>query len=721
MRKATIIKCIALTLIATLFQGWFLDLSEQNLAVLVDPRIGTEHRPEGDGLACGYTYPGAAWPFGMVQFTPSFFAPEKGFVINQLSGAGCAHMGNFPVIPLAGIIDRSPGGMTGFQPYENILVSHAGYFAASMSDGVQTELTVSDRVGYARFEFPAEGTKGTVIIGSGVNTTKVSDAFVRITSDRSCEGYSEGGDFCGTTTPYRIYFAAEFDRPAEVLGTWEGRKLKKKCRKEAKGPKSGAWFTFDTSPTDHVQYRIAVSFVSVENAKSNLKAQSREFNFESTRNLAEASWNNALGKIRIQSADNDRKVQFYTNLYHSLIHPNLVSDVNGDYMGADFKVHRDTVRPHYSSFSTWDTYRTQAQLLSILFPEESSDMVQSAIDFADQSGGYGRWVLANIETGIMQGDPMSALIANSYAFGARTFDQERAYYHMNRGATIPGLRSQDQEIRPHLSEYIEHGTTFASMMLEYTSADFAIGRFARQALGREKEALMFIERAANWKKIFNPDLNWLNSRYPSGPWKDITHDWREGTYKNYFWMVPYDLHALIDTIGGKDFAEKRLDTLFLRLDASYHDDWFASGNEPDFQVPWIYNWTNAPWKTSQVIDRILTEMYNSSPSGLPGNEDLGAMGAWYVFASIGLYPMIPGVGGVTVSAPQFDKVQIDLKGGELLIQGGGPGRYIQSLNLNGSEYRSTWVDWKELENGGRLNYETTKDPDPNWGISIDPP
>lgn len=694
-----------------------ISINAQDYAKKVDTRIGSV----GNGLGCGFNYVGASYPFGMVQFTPSFFSPQKGFVINQLSGAGCPHMGNFPVLPLEGSISKSPNDMNNYPKFKDINKANAGYLSVTMEDKTNVDLTVSKRSGIAKFNFSNTTEEGSVIIGSGVNSTFVTNSRVQITSPSTCEGFSEGGEFCGTETKYRVYFAAEFNRPANKTGTWIRGALLDSVD-YAYGKNSGAYFTFNTEDNKEVQYRIAISYVSIENAKENLKSADKGWEFDKYKEHAENAWNDKLGTIAIKTENKDREKQFYTHFYHSLIHPNIVSDVNGQYMGADYNVHQVKDGDYYSSFSVWDTYRTQAQLVAMLFPDEASDMMQSAVDFADQCGGYGRWVLANIETGIMQGDPTSILIANSYAFGARNFDLQKAYYHMKRGATIPLLRSQDQEIRPYLTEYINHGSTFASMMLEYTSADFAIGQFAEQAIGNEADAKFFISRSQNWKNIYNPKLNWLCSRYPGGKWKDITHDWREATYKNYFWMVPYNLKSLIDTIGGKDFAEKRLDELFVRLDASYEEDWFAAGNEPDFQVPWIYNWTNSPNKTSLVIHRIFDEIYNSSPSGLPGNDDLGTMGAWYVFASVGLYPMIPGVGGFSINIPQFEEVAITLPNGELNIKGGGIEMpYIKSLSLNGEEYKSTWIDWDDIKTGGEIEYKTTKKTIVNWGIIEESP
>jgi putative alpha-1,2-mannosidase len=260
-------------------------------------------------------------------------------------------------------------------------------------------------------------------------------------------------------------------------------------------------------------------------------------------------------------------------------------------------------------------------------------------------------------------------------------------------------------------------------MLEYTSSDFAIGKFAINALNKIEDSNFFINRSQSWNNIYNPKLKWLNSKYPNNVWKDITHDWREGTYKNYFWMVPYNLKGLIDKIGGNEFAENRLDSLFSRLDAKYEEDWFAAGNEPDFQVPWIYNWIKKPNKTTETIKRILDEQYNSSSKGLPGNDDLGTMGAWYVFASIGLYPMIPGVGGLSINIPSFDEVLINFPDKKTLkiITSNTDNFYTKSLLFNNKSHNSTWITWDKIKKGGILTFETTKNKQSNWGELETPP
>ncbi|MDB3937378.1 GH92 family glycosyl hydrolase [Flavobacteriaceae bacterium] len=707
----------------TVFYILFLFFSttfSQQLSEIVDTRIGTK----GESLACGYSFIGATYPFGMVQFTPSFFSPQKGFVVTQLSGAGCSNMGNFPVVPMAGNLKDSPFDMNSLDPFESVNNASAGYLSVNSKNDITSRLTVTKRSAIAQFKFK-NSKKGTIIIGSGVNSSDakhIKNSEINITSSTTCEGFTEGGDFCGTETPYKVYFAAEFDRPANELGTWSGNELTQSLIN--KGKNSGAFFTFSTENNNEVYYRIAISFVSIENAKENLMSEKLNTSFDGYLTNTQNVWNKHLSKIKITTTNDDKKIQFYTNFYHSLIHPNIVSDINGDYMGADFKVYNNSNgKEHYSSFSVWDTYRTQAQLLAMLFPKESSEMMQSLVNFAEQAGGYGRWILANIETGIMQGDPTPILISNSFAFGAKDFDHKKAYKYMYNGAMVPRLNSQKQEIRPYLTEYINNGHTFASMMLEYTSSDFAIGQFALQALNKKNDAKLFIDRSQNWNNIYNPKIKWLNSKYPNNVWKDITHDWREGTYKNYFWMVPYNLKGLINKIGGNEFAEKRLDTLFTRLDAKYEDDWFAAGNEPDFQVPWTYNWINKPNKTSQTISRILNEQYNSSVSGLPGNDDLGTMGAWYVFASIGLYPMIPGVGGFSINIPAFENISINLPNNKILkINKTGPDNFfIKSLSFNDTSHNSTWINWNKISKGGVLSFEIANNNQSNWGINETPP
>lgn len=683
----------------------------------VNTLIGTK----GVGLASGYLYPGATYPYGMVQFTPSYFSKRSGFVINQLSGAGCEHMGNFPTFPLKGKLEFSPNNILDCRINVSDEKGHAGYYEAIVQEDIKAKLTVTERTGMASYEFPANQHYGTVIIGGGVSATPIEQAAIAITAPNRCEGYAEGGNFCGLRTPYKVYFVAEFDTDALETGTWKGEKLKSGAT-FAEGSSSGVYFTFDVNQKKNIQYKIGVSYVSVENARENLKAENSGWDFLQIQSRAEDKWNYYLGKIEVEGTNPDRRTQFYTHLYRSFAHPNVCSDVNGEYMGADFKVYK-TRSKHYTSFSNWDTYRTQIQLLAMLDPQVASDIVISHQLFAEQSGGsFPRWVMANIETGVMQGDPTSILVANAYAFGARDYDPKPLFKIMRKGAEEPGATSQGVETRPGLKQYLEKGYYNASIQLEYTSADFAIGQFALHAVGDEFASWRYFHFARSWKNLFNPETGWLQSRNPDGSWKPLSEDFRESTYKNYFWMVPYNIAGLVDIIGGKENAEKRLDEFFNRLDAGYNDAWFASGNEPSFHIPWVYNWIGRPYKAQEIVNRVLNEQYSSEIDGLPGNDDLGTMGAWYVFACIGLYPEIPGVGGFTVNTPIFSSVKIHLKKGDIVIKGGSERNiYIRGMKLNGKPYDSTWLDWKQVSNGATIEYSTSGSPNKSWGTKTLPP
>ena len=553
-------------LLLVLIGGWG-SLSAQSAGSNYSRQVNTLIGTKGVGLTSGYLYPGATYPYGMVQFTPSYFSKRSGFVINQLSGGGCEHMGNFPTFPVKGKLKMSPDNILNYRINISEEKGHAGYYEAMVQEDIKAKLTVTERTGMASYEYPADQQYGTVIIGGGISATPIEQAAIVITAPNKCEGYAEGGNFCGLRTPYKVYFVAEFDTDALESGTWKRNELKPNTT-FAEGEYSGVYFTFDVNKKKNIQYKIGVSYVSVENARENLKAENTGWDFLQIQNQAESKWNHYLGKIEVEGTNPDRTTQFYTHLYRSFIHPNVCSDVNGEYMGADFKVHKSRSK-HYTSFSNWDTYRTQIQLLSILDPEVVSDIVISHQLFAEEAGGaFPRWVMANIETGVMQGDPTPILISNAYAFGARNYDPKPIFKTMRKGAEEPGAMSQEVEARPGLKQYLDKGYYNASIQLEYTSADFAIAQFALHAVGDEFASWRYFHFARSWKNLYNPETGWLQSRNPDGSWKPLTEDFRESTYKNYFWMVPYDIAGLIEIIGGKAAAEKRLDEFFTRLDAA---------------------------------------------------------------------------------------------------------------------------------------------------------
>jgi predicted alpha-1,2-mannosidase len=686
----------------------------QDYSQLVDTKIGSK----GDGN----TLVGATVPFGMVQFAPPFYETRLGFSVNQLSGAGCVIMGNFPLFPVEGAMSTSPNDMRGPWPNRVMNTTTAGYYAATQNK-INCELTATKRTGMGRFTFTDETTTGSFELGSGVAGKVLSNASVVITGSNTVEGFADGGGFCGLSAPYKVYFAAEFDRNFTSSGTWTGTTLHPGSS-DATGNNSGAFFSFDVCSNKTVQYKIGISYVSIENAKANLASENAGWDFDAVKASAITLWNSMLGRIEVSGGTENYKKQFYTALYHSLLHPSIFSDTNGQYIGPDNKIHTATGN-YYSGWSNWDTYRTQSQLISLLAPDEAGDMITSIVTFAQQGGGgFPRWVMANQETGIMLGDPTSIIVANAWSFGAQNFDKNACLSVMRKGADEPGtISSNDQETRPDLAQYLYYGFTWSpSETLELTSSDFAIAQFARQAFGENNLYNVYLKRAQNWKNLYNKSNTWINARNQSGTWRLLSEYWTESTYKNYFWMVPYNLKTLIDTIGGKDAATTRLDELFVKLNAGYSDAWYASGNEPDFQVPWIYNWTGKPYKTQAIIRKIINEQFSSAPEGLPGNDDLGALSSWLVFAYMGLYPEIPGYGGFSINSPVFEDIKIHLKTGTIHITGGSPvNQYIQGMSLNSVPYNSTWLSFDDVKNGATINYTLGNVPDNVWGASAEPP
>jgi predicted alpha-1,2-mannosidase len=454
--------------------------------------------------------------------------------------------------------------------------------------------------------------------------------------------------------------------------------------------------------------------VSSENAWQNLKAELPGWDFDQVRADANRRWNHVLGRILVDGGSERDKKVFYTALYHSLLHPNLSSDVNGQYLGFDGAVHSGT---HYANFSGWDIYRSQIQLLALLFPERTGEIVQSLIEDAGQCGALPKWANNNDETGIMVGDPGPILVANAFAFGADHFDQQSALALMAKSALVPGTRCNGHEIRPHLKDYLERGfipqevfslVGWSSTLLEYASSDFAISRYAR-ALGDPTLAASVFSHSANWKNIFDqksglirPKLGggWLTPFSASFPW-----GFTEGNSAQYSWMIPFDVASEIEFWGGNSAAIERLDSFTTRLNAYMYSPHLWIGNEPGFLAPWLYDWMGASGETQKLLARIRTESFSDEAGGLPGNDDLGATSSWYVWNVLGLYPAIPGVGGFAVSQPAFPRIRIHLESGGLLELATHSQGVIQALEIDGSTWGRSWIPWEILKDGARLSFE----------------
>ncbi|MBV9846311.1 MAG: GH92 family glycosyl hydrolase [Kutzneria sp.] len=743
----------------------------EDLATWVNPYIGTQpgDADMGTGGGAANTFPGADVPFGMVQWSPDTVTLQhggyyyqdnriKGFSLTHLSGAGCDTYQDIPFMPFVGDVTDSPA--TSPAKYISTF-SHAnekvtaGAYSVNLDNGAKVELTATQRTGAGRFSYPAGGT-ATLLVNTSGSIMGTDDAEVTI-GKNTISGYANSGHFCGTNDRYRVYFTAQFDQDFATVGTWHNGAVtpgKTSDRGESRakapnvardgstpraglsrsvepldttvsGPGSGAYVTFDTLKSATVNARVGISFTSAEGALANLKAENSDRPFDQVAAAARESWNDRLNQIQVGGGTNDQRTIFYTALYHSLLQPNVFSDVDGRYAGFDGQVHTVTGgHVIYTNFSGWDVYRSEVQLLALLAPKETSDIVYSMMRFAEQGGSWDRWTVANDYTGVMNGDPYHAIVSSVYAFGAKDFDAYRALLLMVRGATQP---TKGYVERPGLTDYMKLGYVpgVASDTLEYTSADFAIAQLARR-LGDSATYDTFIKRAQNWQNLYNPATGYLQPRTVDGsfssPFKAESPDgYTEGNAAQYRWMVPYNYQGLITALGGDQAVNDQLDEFFTKLNAGPHDAHAFLGNEPTLETPWIYDYTGAPYKTQALINRVRQEIWKAGPDGLVGNDDLGEMSSWYVWAALGMYPEVPGRAELTLNTPEFPSAVITRPGGQRITINA-PGvststAYIGSLKVNGQDWTKPWLPESFANTGGTLDFTTQSTPNTAWGAA----
>ncbi len=697
----------------------------------VNPFIGTSPSPLGEP---GNTYPGATRPFGMLNWGPDQVkgryyrfenASTRGFSLTHLSGPGCPAFGDVPILPMLGAPAQSPAAQP--EAYEaeynpNDQVAEPGYYGVKLGSGIEVQLAAAVHSGIAELRFPASGGAHTVLLDLSRNLTHVTGAEVHV-QDRTITGWVASGGFCNKRNEYRLYFILRVDETPVKAGTFDDLQFTAGNGSQH-GPRIGAYISFPVEArTVHV--KVGLSYVGVANAELNLKREIPDWDLDKEREDARAAWNKVLEKIEVKGGAEAQRRVFYTALYHALLHPSTFSDVNGEYLGFDEHVHNTKGRTQYADFSGWDIYRCQVQLIAMLLPNVAGDMAQSLIEDAEQGGGLPRWSVANNEAGSMVGDPSDLILANIYAFGGRGFDTTLALKEMLRGANDPEARVRWSTERPHLDEYLRRGFVqqdignhigAASITLEYTSADFAISRFAK-ALGDTAAARTFLMRSGNWRKIFDPDTRYIRARAADGkflpefdPGSGV--GFVEGNSAQYTWMVPYDLGGVIAAIGGPDEANARLDKYFSQYGRYKGGPYFRISNEPSFGCPWIYNWTGRPWRTQEVVRKTLMDLFSDTHGGIPGNDDLGATSAWAVFAQLGIYPEIPAVGGFTLNSPIFPDVTLTLGAHELHIGAkGAPDEiYIQNTVLDGKVV-SNWIPWDKFSTAKRLEFTLSALPD----------
>jgi predicted alpha-1,2-mannosidase len=729
---------------------------------LVNPFIGTG----SGGAVVGSVneFPGASAPFGMVAWSPDTSSRPSaggygyddssisGFSVTHVAGAGCGIAGDLPILPVTGDITTDPESDS--QPFSHATeTAHPGSYSVTLGSGssaIGASLAATTRTGIGDFAYPAT-TSADLLFKVGDSQATETGATVSIAGDDEVTGSISAGKFCDMPNSYTVYFAARFDRPFASHGTWDGGTVTPGSS-SASGASSGAWVSFDTTSDSRVGLKVAISYVSTANAQANLRAEDPGWSEPAVAAKTRAQWRSLLDEIRIGGGTPDQRTEFYTALYHALLDPSTFSDDNGQYLGLDGKVHRAARgQAQYTTFSGWDIYRDEVPLLASVAPAQASAMAQSLVNDARQGGWLPKWPVAASYTGMMGGDSADAILAESYAFGARDFDTSGALAAMVKGATrLPDASDEGQGYyteRPGLAGYLANGYApndeatsgsavpdGASLTLEYATDDFAISALASD-LGQDGTGRAFRRRSQNWTNIFNTDSGFLQPRDASGdfPSGDPVTDglssfgqsgFQEGNAAQYAWMVPQDLGGLISAMGGNAAADSRLDTFFSQDNGGANDPYYWAGNETDLLAPWIYDYAGEPYKTQAEVHTLLDNVYSDSPGGEPGNDDLGAMSSWYVWGSLGLYPETPGAPVLALGAPVFPLVRLDLPGHHLTISAPGASDrgFVTGMSVNGRSYDRDWLPSQDLTGGAgggptTVSMRISGTPDTHWAAA----
>jgi predicted alpha-1,2-mannosidase len=726
--------------------------SADDLTRHVDPFIGT--------LGGGFTFPGAAAPYGMVQLSPDtdgYFAYTgyqwgdafiRGFSHVHIESMGVHAGGDVPFMPTVGpIVSTDPNLFKA--PFSHAAESASpGYYSVRLlGSGVLAELTAGERVGVHRYTFPPANQANVIIdaghtaAGSDIGTVGVQRASIAITDARTVLGTEHNG-----SDHYDVHFAARFSKPFTKFGTWDSAGAKPvDGDATADGDGAGAYVSFNTIADQAVLVKVGISFVSRANALANLDSElpgATDFPFDAVHAATEAKWNDALHAIVVDGGTVADKRSFYTALYHAQHHPNLFMDSNGEYMGNDGAPHVADGYTYYSNFSLWDTYRTENQLLALIAPDRFRDMAHSMLQIAIDGGRLPRWNLMNDYADFMNGEPAIPAIVDGYCRGVVNAADVAPLYDAMRTLALDPAHHRDPV-------YLEKGyipydveDSGASGTLEHAIADFALALMADK-LGHTADRDALLSRAASWRNVFDSnDTKFMRPRLSSGKWlakyhPEMPKGFREGTGWQYTWLVPHDVRGLVREMGGVAAARKKMNTFFstelaenaplllaeLQRDLSffgvaYYGNQYTPDNEHDLQAPYLYDYVGQPWKT-QAIVRALQSVYHAAPDGLPGNDDLGTMSAWYVWSALGFYPETAGAPLYAIGSPVFTRATIRLPGGAFTVRAPGAslaGKYVTSGKLNGASLDRTWFTHSAITPGGSLRLEMSPVANTSWGV-----
>ena len=722
----------------------------------------------------GNTLVGSARPFSMVKPGPDTEMRRNYLDAKYITGFGQLHIsgtgGNaqsavLGVMPTTGKLVVNPRDYRSSFDVGEGLVDPA-YYSITLKDyQVRTEITSTERVGLYRFTFPRSD-EAHVLIDVSHAFNKFRGGEIRIVNNTTIEGTGKYNGYMGSD--FDIAFSIEFSKPFVSSGVWKkNRILKGESHARQEGDHLlGAFVDFHTGAGEVVQMKVGLSYVDIDGARKNIQGELPGWDFEVIRRESERIWIDSLDMIKVSGGTKDQITTFYTAMYHTMLSPSILSDVDGRYEGFDGEIHQANGFTYYGEFSLWDTYRTVHPLFSLLHPQRQRDMVESLLAIAKDGGWLPKWGWSEGYTGGMLGDHAVPVILDAYAKGIRDFDLEKGYAAMRKNAMekkegVPwgrrglkdymtlGYAPEDTGyVESLVSDTLQYGpggskqyayyprvSGSASATLEFAYNDWCVAEMAK-ALGHSDDAAYFENRAYNYKNVYDPEVGFMRPRNSDGSWAmnpfvptiSGRHNqfYCEGNAWTYSWLVQHDVQGLINLMNGRDAFIEKLDEAFdgVETDEAYYDP----TNEPDMHYPYLYNYAGAPWKSQKMVRLVTDKFFNSNRrTGLPGDDDVGTMSAWYIFSAMGFYPVVPGSTEYIIGSPLFDKVEVFLDdkyyGGKTIViesvnnDSGNP--YIQGVKLNGKPLNKTAVRHDDLVNNGHLVFDMGPAPNKNWAIGID--
>jgi predicted alpha-1,2-mannosidase len=732
---------IALIIIIISFS--FISIKPNDYIKYVDPFIGSGGH--------GHVFVGANVPFGGVQVGPTNFnkgwdwsssyhysdSIVKGFCHLNVSGTGMSDLGELTVMPAtgelkinAGTQDRHLKGYASLYSKDKESAS-PGYYQVMLDRyDIKVELTATERSGLHKYTFPKSSESRIIIdLGEG-SADRPTDTYLRQINDTLFEGYRFSS---GWASDQREFFSLVVSKPVKDFIIYNnGRKVK---ASEKKGVFLKGFLEFSTKKNEVIYLKMGVSPVSSSNGLDNLMTEIPGWDFDRVLKDAEYKWNKELSKINIKTKDKAKKRVFYTAMYHSMIAPNIFQDLNGEYRGTDKKVYKDTSFTNYTLFSLWDTYRAAHPLYTITHPERVSDMVNSMVKIFEQQGKLPVWHLRGNETNTMPGYSAIPVVVDACLKGFEGIDLEKVYAAVKESAT------GDHE--PGVKDLMKYGYIPSDYMaesiastMEYAIADWGIAQLAAK-LNKPKDYEYFLNRSKSYKNYFDPETKFMRGKMADGSWrtpfdpKSAQHrvnDYCEGNAWQYLWLTPQDPEGLIELLGGDKGFTTKLDQLFSissdleegsSMDITGLIGQYAHGNEPSHHTTYMYAYAGEQYKIPKNVRYITTNLYSDKPDGLSGNEDCGQMSSWYIFSSMGFYPVNPSNGAYVFGSPLFDQVDLNLGNGKsmkiIAENNSDTNIYIQEVTLNGVEHKYSFITHKDLVNGGVLKFVMGSTPNLDFG------